>query len=63
MANPLTQTDKKEIDAHLRAAEKIRSDINRARMAGIDVSEPEAQLNAAVTQLQKIKAAYFSGGD
>jgi hypothetical protein len=63
MANPLTATDKKEIEAHLKAAEKIRSDINRARMAGLDVTEQEATLNAAVTQLQKIKAAYFSTGE
>ncbi|MCJ7768696.1 hypothetical protein MUP79_09940 [Candidatus Bathyarchaeota archaeon] len=63
MANPLTAADKKNIDLQLKNAEAVKKDILRAKSAGLDVSGPEADLNAAITQLQKIKQAYFTTGD
>ena len=59
MATPFTAEDKKKINETLRMIEEAKKDIARAKMAQIDVSEPEARLLDAEKKLRAIKQAYF----
>jgi hypothetical protein len=60
MASPFTAEDKAKINAALKAISDVKTDINRAKLAGIDVSEPEKRLTATEAQLQSIKRVYFT---
>jgi hypothetical protein len=59
MANPFTAEDKRKVDSALKAITDVKADINRAKLAGIDVSDPEKRLAATEAQLQAIKRVYF----
>lgn len=60
MANPFTAEDKNKVNAALKAIADVKADINKAKLAGIDVSEPEKRLAATESQLQAIKRVYFA---
>lgn len=60
--NPLTAEHKKQIDAGIEAANIGFKAINMAKMAGIDVSQQEAELTAKHKQLLQIKSVYFPNG-
>jgi hypothetical protein len=59
MSNPFTAEDKRKVDSALKAITDVKADINRAKLAGIDVSDPEKRLAATEAQLQAIKRVYF----
>lgn len=56
----LTSEDKKMIEQGLELAKTLRAEIARARRAGLDVSELEARLTEAETQLKKIHQVYVT---
>jgi len=53
--------DKAKINAALKAISEVKADINKAKLAGIDVSEAEKRLTATEASLSAIKRVYFSG--
>lgn len=58
----LTADDKREIERQLAALKEAKADIARAKSAGIDVADMEAQLAEIEGSLRKLKAAYFPTG-
>ena len=62
MAGPLTDEHRAEIDRQLAALKQARDEISRAKRAGIDVSDFEAQAATLDAQLRAIKGAYFPTG-
>ncbi len=56
---PLTGDDKAALDAALEAGDEIRSLIARAKAAGIDTTEPEAELNKQLGRARSIRQAFF----
>lgn len=59
MAGPLTEQDLQEITTQLFNLRTAKAEIARAKQAGIDVVEQEAEVVRLIDQLTKIKAAYF----
>ena len=59
MAAPLTKDDLDNINSALRGTKAIREVIARAKLAGIDVSAQEDQVNQAESRLQAIKQGFF----
>lgn len=59
MASPLTKDDKAKIDSALKAIADTKKDIEKAKLAGIDVSSQEAALKSTEAQLQSIRRVYF----
>lgn len=57
--NPLTGVDLEKINQGLAHAKKALAQIELAKRAGLDVSQQEAQAQAAVQQLQNLKQVYF----
>lgn len=62
MAAPLTDEDRKAIDASLADIKEARAIIKRAEMAGIDVADDKAQLDILEAQAKGLKAAFFPTG-
>ena len=62
MAHPLVKEDLYNINEALKAIKGSRVIIQRAKVAGIDVSAQEDQLTAAESRLSAIKAGFFPGG-
>ena len=62
MAHPLVKEDLDNINAALKAIKESRTIIERAKVAGLDVSAQEDQLSSAETRLTAIKAGFFPGG-
>lgn len=62
MAVPLTDEHRREIDLRLAELKTAKEEIARAKRAGIDVSDFEAQANALEAQLRAIKGAYWPTG-
>jgi len=58
----LTDEHRAEIDRQLAALKQARDEISRAKRAGIDVSDFEAQAATLDAQLRAIKGAYFPTG-
>ncbi len=56
-----TAEDKTRINAALKAITEVKADINKAKLAGIDVSEPEKRLTATEASLLAIKRVYLPG--
>lgn len=56
----LTAEDRRNIEKALEEARRLRREIERAKRAGIDVTDLEARLNEAETLLRNIKRVYFS---
>jgi len=56
---PLTAEDKETVDKVLADLAAAEAQMKRAKLAGIDVSDLEAELAKTRTQAQAIKAAYF----
>jgi hypothetical protein len=52
--------DKAKINTALKAIGEVKTDINKAKLAGIDVSEAEKRLAATEASLSAIKRVYFS---
>ena len=61
MANPLTKDDKSKISQALVAIEEAKKDINKAKLANVDVSAQEDRLKEIETRLLGIKRVYFPG--
>jgi C4-type Zn-finger protein len=57
----LTREEREQLLEALEVAKALRSELARAKRAGIDVTELEARLNEAEQSLKKIKQVYFSG--
>lgn len=62
MAHPLEKADLDQINDALRAIKSTRDVIARAKVAKIDVSLQEEQLNQAEARLQSIKQGFFPSG-
>lgn len=62
MVAPLTAEHKQRIDEALRQIKDAEDLIKRAKLAGIDVSDSEAQLVDTKARLQALKAAFFPTG-
>ncbi len=61
MAAPLTEEHKRQIDAALAQLKEAREMIARAKLAGIDVAEQEAEAAKLDDQLRKLRQAFFPG--
>lgn len=61
MAVIFTAEDKTKITGALKAISEVKTDINKAKLAGIDVSEVEKRLVATEASLMSIKRVYFPG--
>ena len=59
MANPLTKEDKTKINQALTAIDEVKKEINRAKLANIDVSAQEDRLKEIETRLLGVKRVYF----
>jgi C4-type Zn-finger protein len=57
----LTREEREQLLEALEVAKALRSELARAKRAGIDVTELEARLNEAEQSLKKIKQVYFAG--
>lgn len=55
----LTAEDRKAIEKALKDAELLKAELQRARRAGIDVSELEAKLREAELALKNIAKVYL----
>lgn len=55
----LDDDDKKTIDSLLEAAPELEAELNRAKLAGLDVSEIEDRFKASTTKIRGIKTAFF----
>ena len=62
MAHPLVKEDLDNINQALKAIKGSRTVIERAKVAGIDVSVQADQLDSAESRLTAIKAGFFPGG-
>lgn len=62
MAHPLTKEDLAAINDSLKGIRETRAVIERAKVANIDVSVQEDQINDAETRLLAIKAGFFPSG-
>ncbi len=62
MAHPLVKEDLDNINEALKAIKGSRVVIERAKVAGLDVSAQEDQLNDAENRLSAIKQGFFPGG-
>ena len=62
MAHPLIKEDLDNINSALKAIKESRPVIERAKVAGLDVSAQEDQLSVAETRLNAIKQGFFPGG-
>ncbi len=51
--------DLEAINKALAAIEMLRPDLERAKLAGIDIAEREAGINEQEVKLRKIKQAFF----
>ena len=61
MANPLTKEDKAKITQALTAIDEVKKEINKAKLANIDVSAQEDRLKEIETRLLGVKRVYFPG--
>lgn len=55
----LDDEDKQNIELALTRIEEAKPEIERAKMAGIDVSGPEKSMRETEEKLRKIKQAFF----
>ena len=60
MANPFTAEDKAKLNAALKAITEVKKDINKAKLAGIDVSEAEKSLVDTESKMLALKRVYFT---
>ena len=59
MVEILNKEDKAAIDSALKVATALDKEINKAKLAGIDMSAQEADLKASRERLLSIKRVYF----
>jgi len=59
MTNPLTKEDKTKITQALAAIDEVKKEINKAKLANIDVSAQEDRLKEIETRLLGVKRVYF----
>lgn len=62
MAHPLTKDDLDQINAALAGVKQIREVIRRAKVANIDVSLQESQVDEGEARLKAIKLGFFPQG-
>lgn len=62
MAHPLEKTDLDNINNALKAIKDTRTVLERAKIAKIDVSAQEDEINNAEAQLKAIKQGFFPSG-
>lgn len=62
MAHPLVKEDLDNINAFLKGIKDTREIINRAKLAGMDMSSQEAELETAETRLKGFKQGFFPSG-
>lgn len=60
--SPLTAEDKVKLDEAARQLQEAQEQINRAKLAGIDVTDQEAQVKALTESVTRIRQAYFPTG-
>jgi len=60
--NPLNSEDLEQINTALKACDENKALIARAKAAGIDVSEQEAEQKSCADKLRKIKSSFFPNG-
>jgi hypothetical protein len=58
LLNPLTEEQLADMKAQQANIVNVRKALKKAKRAGIDVSEQEAQLNASETQLTRLLEVY-----
>jgi predicted amidohydrolase len=58
----LSEDDKNAINTVLDMEQEIREDIARAKAAGIDIGETEAQFDRDITRARAIKQSFFPNG-
>lgn len=56
----LSQEDVKMVKDALEQVKRAREELSRAKRAGLDVSDLEARLNEAESQLRKIHQVYIA---
>lgn len=61
MVEVLSKEDKENILAALKDVETLRKELQKAKRAGIDVSELEAKLREAELALTNLRKVYISG--
>lgn len=60
--HPLTKDDLDMIKANLKGIKDVRSILERAKTAGIDVSGQETELNTNEARLNAIMVGFFPSG-
>tara|TARA_Y100000310_G_scaffold342524_1_gene446136 strand:+ start:1385 stop:1576 length:192 start_codon:yes stop_codon:yes gene_type:complete len=55
----LDDEDRQNIEAALARADALKTEIVRAKSAGIDVTQAERDLEEATTKMRAVKASYF----
>jgi len=60
MANIFTKEDKDRVNAALASMAEVKKEINKAKLANIDMSEPEKALLETEQKLLAIKRVYFT---
>ncbi len=61
MADIFTTADKERVNKALLSIVDVKKELNKAKLAGIDVAAQEAQLLASEQSLLAIKRVYFPG--
>lgn len=59
----LNDEDRATIDEALAVIEETEEDVNRAKLAGIDVADIEKRRSAAKNKLMAIKRAFFPNSE
>jgi flagellar biosynthesis/type III secretory pathway chaperone len=57
----LSEEEKRSILEALHKADELRRELERARRAGLDVSDLEQRLQEAVQQLTQLRRVYITG--
>ncbi len=60
--SPLTAEDKVKLDEAHRQLQEAQAQIARAKAAGIDVTDQEAEVKALLESVTRIRQAYFPTG-
>lgn len=61
LENPLNEQDYQTMEANLQRLRDLQAELSRAQSAGVDVAERKKQVSALITNINKLKAAYFPG--
>jgi predicted subunit of tRNA(5-methylaminomethyl-2-thiouridylate) methyltransferase len=61
-SGPLTAQDKIKLEEASRQLQEAQAQIARAKSAGIDVADQEAEVKALLESVNRIRQAYFPTG-